>query len=660
MRGAVIQYKLWRGGGLHFGLPSSCALVAMLCLCPGASLAFSLQVTDAELKCHDELCASVPRPEVKKHALAIQAKAKDSFVAEYILGSLEVGDANWPDAIRHLKAARAMVERVQGHEAPDKPGELPWLPLILNALAEALDGMDRNKEAQTMWAEIEALHLKTGIIPDFGSRRIQSLLKLGRISEARQLADSRLSERGLLEPEAIARRTDMARVQFALEPEGSKVYELFKGIVRDAENIRRATVPRADLGFHARRQGDYRVAMDIIRQSASFPNPFSPSHPYWTLSDMDIAACRWDDARVDIRHAWDWLQCKKRNVRHELLADTRIRVAQFYLATGYPDRAEMLARQYVDQPIRSGFSSRPIEQWEAGVNLLCWAASRQVRQIETAAAISRPWYERIWVRFCHVSRLWREAVMARRVRTLVVGQIFSGNPLRDAVVLVDVPVWMWGDLCQVLGSDRFSSLLESYPLMGAQKRLFLGALQAEASFAAGRWADASIAGEKALPDLPEEERLLRARIFGIIGESLRRQGDFRGAVAWFGKAYRANPAIFLMTGIKIPVVNVPTQLAGSDFLQRVDGGFGITINQSSDDWTFAFGPLDSAPLVSGKISILSVADLKSMPFRLHRVICSPIGLLKDGDYASLEGQAVAGPVEKAGRFDKMIKPETYR
>jgi len=36
-------------------------------------------------------------------------------------------------------------------------------------------------------------------------------------------------------------------------------------------------------------------------------------------------------------------------------------------------------------------------------------------------------------------------------------------------------------------------------------------------------------------------------------------------------------------------------------------------------------------------------------FRLHRMFFSPVGLLKDCDYAALEGQAIAGPVEKTGR-----------
>lgn len=654
MRGGMIQHQLRPRGNLHLRLHVPVALLAILGFCSHILSASALSVSDAELQCQKALCTSAPRSDVKRRALEVQARVAGSFVAQYVLGSLEMGDANWPDAIRHLKAARVLVESAPGHESPDKPGELPWRPMILNALADALDAMDRNAEAEEIWQVLARLDPDNRMVDDFGSRRLRCLVKLGRLQDAHRMAGARLTQLGLTDIEKIQRRIDATTVQFAGDFDDSTACSAFKGIVRDATALPGAVVPRNDLAFHACRQGDYALARQMYKESAGLQNPASPSHPHWSLSDMDIAACNWNDASADIRTSWNWIQAKKASVRFELLADTRVRAAQYYLSVGYPERAEALALPYVTHPIRSGFSSRPVEQWEAGVNLLALSASRQVRSMENASTSVLPIHRRVWARLAHLPRLWREAVLARRIRTLIAGQTVRAIPLRDAFALVDAPPWLWDELVRVLGWRSFSSLFDRYPLTGVQHEMFTAAVQTDTDFAAHRWQDVVVHGRQALIALPRDEALLKSRITLLVAEALHRQGKEAEAREDYTTTYVANPAVFLLVGIPLPLsltdAGSERLLRSSPLVRHTVGGLTVAFVDDAAGFNCVIGSADKRVSVRRALGLGADAPADRLAYRTLRSLLSPLALMSDAQFAALEGQAVVGPVEKQHQF----------
>lgn len=635
-----------------------CFRAAVLCLLASfwtSHPARASIVSPEEQKCYNDSRSTTPRAVVRREARAVLAQQPASFMAEYVLGLLEVSDGNYPDGLRHLQRARHLAG-AYAPRVPEDAAELAgWKARITLAAADALDNADRLPEAVQAWDDASGLYRDIGGMPDRLVRRTTALLKLGRTDEARHLADLRAQEVGLSDPEQLALRVAMARIDFALEPDGARAYEAFRAMLQDNPASSGLALPYGDIAYHAKRQGNYEQARTALARSAAIVNPASAAHPYRALAEMDIAAANWTGSRANIRNAWNWLQSKEANVRYELLADTRLVAAQFYLAIGYPERAEKLALPYVFHPIRSGFSTRPLEQWEAGINLLCWSASRQIRVLEAAAVSGQPWYKRVWVAVRHMPRRWREGIQARRIRSLLVSQVRRQMPMRDVLALVDAPHWLWGDMAAVLGPRQFDRLVSAYPLQGAQQKHFLSALRAQSALSGENWKQATEWAEQALADLPSGEVLLRARMTTVMAEAMHRLGREKDSAHWFAKAQAADRAVALNLLVRLPLFEVPTELAHSPLIRTSPSGPRMTLERTADRLSFhiAWNGGDEPPPLDFSTALMpSAPDASSL---LHRLLFSPLGLLDETDYAPLEGQAVSGPSERPDRMDRMLR-----
>ena len=602
-------------------------------------------ISPEEEKLWGDAQGATPRAVIRREARAMLEKSPESFVAAYVLGRLESDDGQFPDAIRELKRARHLSD-LGTASSPEEQTELAqWRARIALSLADAFDNADRLPEALRAWDDAESLHTEVGGMPDRTLRRIDALLKLGHIDAAQNVLDVRLKAPDLKDSERMALRVAGARILFAREPDGARAYEAFEAIARDARGVSSFIFPFGDLAFHARRQGHTDRALAALAEGAGIQHATSAAHPFRGMAEIHLAAGNWAAAKSDIRNAWNALQTKRADIRHELLADTHLCAAYFYLAAGYPERAERLARPYVALPIRSGFSSRPLEQWQAGVNLLCWSASRHIRTLERASAHERPWPERIRLFGHHAVRRWNEMILARRIRGLVISQAHRNRPIRDAFAVVDAPLWLWGDLAAVLGPRRFNELFVDYPLRGAPQRYYASAMEIESAFAAHDWKTVADRGPAALEEVPPDEALLRGRLGLMIGESERRLGREQASLVWFRRSYEGDRSAPVRTGIKLPAAQVPPELTGSPLLETMPSGPRIAVERTDNrcslrliwaqDSEIRFPPLEASPDTKPAL----------VAHRLHRLLFSPVGLLSESDYAALEGNAVSGRPE---------------
>lgn len=623
-----------------------------LALCP---LMVMAGLRPEEQKLYDDSRSTMPPSVVRREAHALLDQVPTSFVAAYVLGWLEVGDGQYAEGIRDLKSARALAATRSITTPPDQVELDIWRARIILALADALDFADRLDEALSTWDEAELLHSALGGMPDRTRRRIDALLKLGRIAEAQQVAETRLRKPDLSDADRLAVRVAAARILFAQEPDGAKAYAAFESIAQDAAQTPGFTPPFGDLAFHAHRQGQIPKALEYLALSAAHTHATSAAHPHRTRAEIQLSAAQWEAARNELRQAWNLLQTKRADIRYELIPDTRLTAAHFYLAAGYPERAEQLTRPYVTLPIRSGFTSRPPEQWQAGVNLLCWSASRQIRKMEMASARLRPWRERAALLFHHTIRRIDEAILARHIRALILTQVEHKRPIRDALAMVDAPVWLWGDLASILGPRPFRALLNTYPLHGAPRRFFTQALDIEAAWAAKDWALIAEQGPAAWEAIPQEEALLRARICQFIAEAEYQRGQTREGIPWLERAYEANPATSLLTGSRLPVSRRPPEFAGSPLLAERPEAPNLTVlhadHQASCRLAWSSGTETTTPPMIADDN----ASFAQRSHRLHRQLFSPVGLLDDAAFAALEGHALAGPAEKEDRMDRMLR-----
>ncbi|HMP75067.1 MAG TPA: hypothetical protein PKE12_02110 [Kiritimatiellia bacterium] len=612
-------------------------------------------VSPEEEKLWSAAQGATPPSVIRREARAILEKTPDSFVATYVLGRLESDDGQFPDAIRELKRAQRLATSRLALSRDEKPELTPWQARIALSLADAYDDADRLPEALRAWEEAEALHAETGGMPDRTLRRINALLKLGHIDAARLVANARLKVPELKDNERLALRVADARILFAEEPDGARAYEAFESIAREARGVTSFLFPFGDLAFHARRQGQTDRALAALAESAGIQHATSAAHPFRGMAEIHLAAGNWAAAKSNIRQAWNALQTKRAAIRYELFADTRLCAAYFYLASGYPERAERLVRPYVELPIRSGFSSRPAEQWQAGVNLLCWSASRQIRTLERSSARHQRWYERLTLLGHHLHRRWNEAVMARRIRSLIIAQLRSERPLRDVFELVDAPVWLWGDLATVLGPRQFRKLLAAYPLQGEQHRFFSRAMTVEAASAARDWMAVLQNGEAAIEALPPSEVLLRARMAQVVAEAEYRRGNAGAGMAWLERAHLLDRSAPLKCRSRLLLAEVPDELRGSPLIQVSPAGAALLVEEDGGErnlrmiWPSGresrFQPLQDAPGNSAA----------RRAYQLHRMLFSSTGLLEESDYAALEGNAMAGSIEKEDRMDRMLR-----
>ena len=591
-----------------------------------------------------------------QEASRLLAEQPNSFVAHYVMGSLRFRNGRYPEAIRSFQTARRLAESCPGFDAPPNGEEPPWHAVILSSLANAYDKMERLPEAVSVWEETR----RRGYVEKYsqrkdvnepGSSEIAAFLKLGKVAQAKALAEERSNQRGLTGAEKAGRDFDRASVLFAEEPDGRRAYELFSETAKRVTATSEGFIPYDTLAFHALRQGHPAEAVQWLEESTRHPNPKSGRHPWRLLAEIRTASAQWDKARQSLCESWESLAAKRQDVRYELLADTRKTLAEFYLAVGYPDRSEQLLLPYIEHPIRAGMSSRPVEQWQAGVDLAALVSSRQLRSLELENVAGEGLAARLVTHLKQVLRRYDESMLERRIRALVAKQLIKGRSLRDVLEVVDAPVWLWGDIITVLGPREVDALRRQYPLQGVQASIFTAALQAEIAFADGRWTAVLQSGEEALKALPPEQATWALRIQVLLGEAGRQSGDLQATTRWWVEPLRSYRSVFRHLGIVLPVVAERTFRGSSqDNLQVLESSPRFA-QDANAPWRLTGvrdGALALTRIADGNANPLVIVSVE-MPIKrqaagmLLRAFFASCGELKESDIDGLEGRALQGP-----------------
>jgi len=582
------------------------------------------------------IAGKVPPHKIRQAALRGLQSDPDDYVAELTVGLIESEAGNYPEAVYRFQRAIRLTEHESIAHASAK-GAYNFHLIALKALAEAYFYSNRDEDLYMLVSGAHKSFPETPLIPL--NLEVQSLAKMGRFDEALSLADKEVGEPGLASEDLYQRKMDRLRILHAMNPDGLDTYR--EAVVLCNAMAAAGMKPRySDLAFYALRQGRYHEARDALLNAAQFGNSSdSPSHPYRGLFEGSLAAADFSTAHTYAGKMWEWMQGKKARVRQELDADTRISIARFYLATGYPRRAEQAIAGYVDHPNRTGYSNMEMEKWQAGVLLLAWSASKQVRILEKATVAGDSYYDQIVCQLFHVPRLWREFVLGRRIRALVSAQIERGQSLRDAMDVADAPVWMWGDLCRVLGSRRFQGLFDKYPLRGARGGYFGRALAAEALFQAGEWDSFISLALEASANLPPEEKLLEARLRSMLGYAFWKTNNKEKSLINLAKACRLNIASILQSGVFLPLSGAESQgFYPSSAIQSSTAGFPVNLQFDGNRVLLELDLKDSGA-IARQADLVDAGSYQERQKRALSLILllSPIGLPGDQYFMRLDG-----------------------
>jgi len=624
---------------------------------------FQPAVTATEITAFQLYRGGNPTAKVREAIKEVRVNASKSFVTELVEGLMAYDDAAYSIAIRRLKRSRDILESSTGYSKSPRDGDLvQWHALNLYWLACAYGAMDRRTEQLEVLDAYDVLGYSdykdlNNIPRSTFKMRIVALVKLDRIEEARTKVEQ---EQTATDSPRIHRklRALAILIQRFSGTEDNSIYSAYTKLIQDYQ-VAREDAPGSLVGgqaLYAIRTGHYDEAKRLWKQGLARNAPKSSFHPLRNLVRLHTAAGSWKEAKESLSSCWNWQSAKYSYIRQELDKETRLRLAEFYLASGYPEKAwktvSAVPLDLLNNPLRSGFRFSFSEQWEAGLVLVACQSLAQMNRQERELRSGRFWFN--WNPAVYIAMLKNSIVRARlerRFRNLIVSQLEQELPLRNACALVDTPYWLWGAAINLLGPEVSGKLFDRYPLRGAQAELFSDALRADIAYSARRWQAVVEYCDAAMDAIPSEEQLLRARMLALRGVALQHTGREKDGVYVLAQAYRIQPSVFRSLGIRIPLnraeTELPSTLASSPSLDvRAGTGFAITMSETGNGWQYRLIAPDGTELQCHALisdSSLDEKDYKNwLISEFHKILLCSGSELTSREMNQIEGRAMRG------------------
>ncbi|MGE3547349.1 MAG: hypothetical protein AB7L28_25710, partial [Kofleriaceae bacterium] len=448
------------------------------------------------------------------------AEDPDSIVGHYVLGRvLHEAEGDLARAIYHLGHARELYE--QRFSASD-PESGPWkfhreLLLAIATLAGELEEYEY---------QLEILRYHDALYrPARPGEQAWPLMKLGRIAEAREVAEqaSKLkdpSQRSLGlntlcaigragNDRAAARAACVAAFDHAATIDAQLPaldIEHQSSLAVHAYNA--ALAARADF---APEQAE-RLALAGTKRLA-----FTPANPWRFLVGFYLDQGRGSDAASALREMHRWRVRQPPQLRHQDRAENDVAVASVLLVTGRTEAAVRLVDRAIEFPDRRGLESTSGWQTRAAHALIRRAIRRAHQHVlEEAAGVA----DEAGPGVVDAAR--------DRLRTLSDDELIRGV-LEDDDRLVDtfrlfgergitsIPVWLLGDLVDVLGPGVVSVVVRSAlgQAIAEPFEPYWLSVVAEVLLARGRAEQARTVADQALARLPPSVALLRGRVAAV-------------------------------------------------------------------------------------------------------------------------------------------------
>ncbi|MGE3453776.1 MAG: hypothetical protein AB7O24_01555 [Kofleriaceae bacterium] len=496
---------------------------------------------------------------ISARRLAEQAIAEDadSIVGHYVLGRvLHEAEGDLARAIYHLGHARELYEQRFSSSDPEAG---PWkfhreLLLAIATLAGELEEYDYQLE---MLRYHDALYR-----PARPGEQAWPLMKLGRIGEARDVADQASK---LKDP---AQRSLGLNTLCAIERAGNDRAAARAACVAafDHASAIDAQLPaldvehRSSLAVHAYNaalaaRGDFAPEeAERLAKAGTKRLAFTPANPWRFLVGFYLDQGRGSDAANALREMHRWRVRQPPQLRHQDRAENDVVVASVMLVTGRTEAAVRLVDRAIEFPDRRGLESTSGWQTRAAHALIRRAIRRAHHQVlrEAASVADEP------------GPGWLDGERDR-LRTLSDDELIRGV-LEDNDRLVDtfrlfgergitsIPVWLLGDLVDVLGPGVVAVVLRSAREQDNTKPFepYWLAVEAEVHLARGRADQALAVVERALAALPPSEALLRARVTAVAAEAAAELGDEAANLSYLVHAYQLDPSVIRRRGLALP------------------------------------------------------------------------------------------------------------
>ena len=233
-----------------------------------------------------------------------------------------------------------------------------------------------------------------------------------------------------------------------------------------------------------------------------------------------------------------------------------------------------------------------------------------------------------------------------------------------------VPVWLIGDLVEILGPGVMAVALE---LARDEEddddvRPYFDAIAAEIALAAGDEDEAIRLAKRALKKLPKSEALLKARAAAVAALAADADGDDDLYLSFLGEVMELDPSIIRRMGMQLPATVKSSssavaklareKIASSPRLTQDSDGFRVKISGKTEVEVCLYTPED-AKLSCAKIEKRKKESTASHATRVAKAFHSqalamPLGL-SAADLASLDSSTTVAEQAAREKLDKLLE-----
>ncbi|MCC6526522.1 MAG: hypothetical protein IT373_27990 [Polyangiaceae bacterium] len=595
----------------------------------------------------------------------------DSIYALYVLGRvMHEAEGTLPMAMAKLGRARELYEKQ--YPVTARPANAPWR--FHQELLYAIAGLAQEMEEFDYQLQVLDFH-DSLYSPMAVGEHAWPLMRLGRLDEARSYARKAADGRNAWQ------RSLGLNSLCAIEEKAQTRDPYFKACLAALENIRKeeASLPAIDashqshLAVHAYNATLGALAAlspdeaEKIALEGTKKLSFTPANPWRLLVQLYANQGRVSDAIGALREMQSWRRRQPPNVRAQDSAENDAAVATVFLLAAEAERGLRLIDRAIEQPDRRGLSSSTSEQAIGGQALLRRALRRTWRELEAERAVyAGSTTPGIFGRLGSGLERWaNDFADEERIISVMTDSDILLSTFRPYLSggLDGVPIWLVGDLVDVLGAGVVAVVLRDVRQVDAQPTLapYFDALECEVAMAQGDETRALGLAQQALDRLPKSEALLKARIAAHGFRAAQSEGKTDLAKSMLEQAMQLDPSVFRRLGLKIPArlgtmpagdvgERVGDMLSSSPRLDIASGG--ITIQAESDRAGVAlctYGPSGTRlscvrpdPPREGDKPPTAEEQAQKLVEAFHRrALAVPLGL-SGTDLSSLDGTTTVG------------------
>jgi hypothetical protein len=340
--------------------------------------------------------------------------------------------------------------------------------------------------------------------------------------------------------------------------------------------------------FYANRLFNVGEAESSLKKCFAARSQTDYNLPETDLARLSIAACEWSKAVEWLEKAHNAKMTLRPNYRQEAIKDLALAVADFYLATGHPDRALASLEKIEDDFFRPGYTTQPIEYFLAGLHLRKFLACDLQLRLLSAVWLGTGFADKCKFYPSLASLAFKRTTALMRFRQVFSERFRMAPPGADIAELCYAPPWLLPAMRHALGEAVFKKVCAERIPEGRRLEI-LGPL---------------LGGEPSPPIHQDTPLLLKA---AILAQSSRQLTDLVSA-------YQISPSSLLLNAHPLPVSRTNLGIGLHGWIASNPEGFELNnidgqVTLSASGTNLKTIPLPEAPNPGALLEKLSKALL---------------------------------------------------